>query len=169
MRRRWIREQVDVPVGERALNPCHHGHMATDLLTTWGVVLDLDGFGDGEDLGSTGRWFAQARDALLARCPHLAAFLRAEDAALRVTAEQVGPAAATGPGGVRVGVSVIEVRPSSFDMAVRIRPAGEDADPPVNGRCTMVVERRATRERVPIPLEVRDEFIAIQLAARELC
>ena len=39
----------------------------------------------------------------------------------------------------------------------------------MNGRCTMVVERRATRERVPIPLEVRDEFIAIQLAARELC
>ena len=142
--------------------------MATDLLTTWGVVLELDTVGDEESLGSTGRWFAQGRDALLARCPHLAAFLRAEHAALRVTAERVGPAA-PGPGRVRVGVSVVEVRPSSFDMAARIRPTGEDARPPVNGRCTMVVERRATRERVQIPREVRDEFIAIQLAARELC
>ena len=59
--------------------------------------------------------------------------------------------------------------PVVIDMAVRIRPAGEDAGPPANGRCTTVVERRATGERIPIPREIRDEFIAIQLAARELC
>jgi hypothetical protein len=59
--------------------------------------------------------------------------------------------------------------PVVIDMAVRIRPAGEDAGPPANGRCTTVVERRATGERIPVPREIRDEFIAIQLAARELC
>jgi len=68
---------------------------------------------------------------------------------------------------------VVEVRPSSFDMAGRIRPTGDgegegDAEP-VNLRRTMVVERTATGERLTIPREVRAEFIAIQLAGRDLC
>jgi acyl-CoA thioesterase FadM len=71
--------------------------------------------------------------------------------------------------GARVGVSIVEVRPSSFDLAVRIRGTGDDPGRPANGRCTIVVERRASGERVPIPRQVRDEFVAIQLAARELC
>jgi hypothetical protein len=54
-------------------------------------------------------------------------------------------------------------------MAVRIRPSGQDAGSPANGRCTETILRRTTAERIPIPREVRDEFIAIQLAARELC
>jgi acyl-CoA thioesterase FadM len=144
--------------------------MCADVLTTWGVVLELDGIVDEERLESASRWFAQGRDAFFKRCPRLAAFLRAEKALLQVTAEQVGPIApASCAGGLMVGVSVIEVRPSSFDMGVRIRPAGEDAGQPANGRCTMVIQRRATGERIPIPREIRDEFIATQLAARELC
>lgn len=87
-----------------------------------------------------------------------------------MTAEQVDPTArASRAGGLRVGVSVIEVRPSSFDMAVRLRPAGQDQGEPANGRCAAVIERRATGERIVIPREVRDEFIAIQLAVRALC
>jgi hypothetical protein len=54
-------------------------------------------------------------------------------------------------------------------MAVRIRGTGDDPGRPANGRCTIVVERRASGERVPIPRQVRDEFVAIQLAAREPC
>jgi hypothetical protein len=54
-------------------------------------------------------------------------------------------------------------------MAVRIRPSGQDAGSPANGRCTVTILRRTTAERIPIPREVRDEFVAIQLAARELC
>lgn len=143
--------------------------MATDPLTAWGVVLELDAIDDEGGPGSGSRWFEQGRAALFARCPHLAAFLRAENAALRVTAEQVAAHAAPGSRGARVGVSIVEVRPSSFDMAVRIRGTGDDPGRPANGRCTIVVERRATGERVPIPRQVRDEFVAIQLAARELC
>jgi acyl-CoA thioesterase FadM len=144
--------------------------MCADVLTAWGVVLELDGIVDEERLEPASRWFARGRDAFFMRCPRLAAFLRAEEAALRVTAEQVGPIApASCAGGLMVGVSVIEVRPSSFDMAVRIRPAGEYAGQPANGRCTMVIQRRATGERIPISREVRDEFVVIQLSARELC
>ena len=139
------------------------------MLTTWGVVLELPGIDD-EWPALAARWFAQGRGAYFERCPQLAAFLRAEEADLRVTAERVGPLAdASCPGGMRAGVSVVEVRRSSFDMAVRFRATGDGAGRPVNGRCTIVVERCATGERIPVPREVRDEFIAIQLAARELC
>ena len=45
----------------------------------------------------------------------------------------------------------------------------EDAGEPANGRCTVVIERRVTGERIIIMCEVRDEFSAIQRAARGLC
>jgi acyl-CoA thioesterase FadM len=146
--------------------------MAADVLTTWGVVLhvEVDGVASGERPEPAARWFAEARRAYFERCPRLEAFLHAEEAELRLTAEQVGQAA--GPscaGSLRIGVSVIEVRPSSFDMAVRVRTVGDEAGRLVDGRCTFVVERCATAERIPIPREVRDEFSALQLAARELC
>lgn len=66
-------------------------------------------------------------------------------------------------------MSVVEVRPTSFTMAIRLRPLGNTTCAPANGRCTVFIERRLTGERIPIPREVRDEFIAIQLAAREFC
>ena len=70
---------------------------------------------------------------------------------------------------VRVGVSVVEVRPSSFDLAIRIRPLGDGVGPPSHGRCTIVIVRCHTGERVPITRDARDEFIARQVAARDLC
>ena len=144
--------------------------MTGDVLTTWGVVLDLDRPGGREEDASAADWFAAGRRAYLDRCPRLASFLRVEDAELRPAAEQVDVVDATrGAGAIRLGVSVVEVRPSSFTMAVRIRAAGQDALRPANGRCTLVIQRRMTGERVPIPRDVRDEFVAIQLAARDLC
>jgi acyl-CoA thioesterase FadM len=144
--------------------------MAGDVLTTWGVVLDLGPAGGGERGTSAASVFAEGRRAYLDRCPRLASFLRAEDAELRPAAEHVdGIDDAAWTGGIRIGVSVVEVRPSSFTMALRVRPHGDDGDPPANGRCTLVIERRASGERVPIPREVRDEFVAIQLGARDLC
>jgi hypothetical protein len=32
-----------------------------------------------------------------------------------------------------------------------------------------MVRRRSTGERIPVPREVRDEFVAIQLSARQIC
>jgi acyl-CoA thioesterase FadM len=144
--------------------------MAADVLTTWGVVLDLDPAGGGERGTSAASVFAEGRRAYFDRCPRLASFLRAEDAELRPAAEHVdGIDDAAWTGGFRIGVSVVEVRPSSFTMALRIRRPGEGAGASANGRCTVVIERRVTGERIAIPPEVRDEFIAIQLGARDLC
>jgi acyl-CoA thioesterase FadM len=143
--------------------------MSGDVLTTWGVVLDVGWPGVGEELDAASRCFDAGRAAYFERCPGLAEYLRAEAAALRVTTEQVGPISAPEPEAqLRVGVSVIEVRPTSFEMAVRIRSAGETPVGPVNGRCSVVIERLATGERIAIPREVRAEFIAIQLEARGL-
>ena len=144
--------------------------MTGDVLTTWGIVLDRDPGTGGEGGTSAAALFAEGRRACFDRCPRLVSFLRAEDAQLRPAAEHfdvIDDAALTG--GITVAVSVVEVHPSSFTMAVRIRTAGEDAVRPANGRCTLVIERRMTGERVPIPREVRDEFVAIQLGAPELC
>ena len=140
------------------------------MLMTWGVVLDLEPTGGGVRPISSVDWFADGRRAYFERCPRLASFLRAEDAELRPVAEHLdGIDHAAWTGRTRIGVSVVEVRPSSFTMALRIRPSGDGAVPSANGRCTLVIERRVTGERIPIPRDVRDEFVAIQLDARDLC
>ena len=98
--------------------------MEGEVLTTWGVVLDVNGTDDAGHLESIGGWFAEARAAFFARCPRLAELLRSEDAILVVIAEDVGPIAFPTNAGALIGVSVVEIRRTSFDMAVRIRPAG---------------------------------------------
>jgi hypothetical protein len=143
------------------------------VLTSWGVVLDQDGILDGDPSDPAHAWLSCAREAYVARCPRLVAFLREEAAVLRTTAEQLDPlealAIAPGPSRVRIAASVVEVRRSSFDLAVRVRPVGDRAGEPADGRCTIVIELRASGERLAIPRGVRDEMVAIQLAARDLC
>jgi hypothetical protein len=150
--------------------------MSRDILTTWGLVLrwERQATADARSLITVEDVFADACAAYLDRCAVLAAFLRDEGAEVRVAAEPTGiatPGEIHEPDGALVGVSVVEVRPSSFDMAIRVRPAGDgDGDVvPVYLRRTLVVERRATGERLPIPRDVRDEFIALQLAGRDQC
>ena len=73
--------------------------------------------------------------------------------------------AATLTGSVSVGVSVTEVLPASFVMAVRIR--GEQ-DAIHDGRATVTIRADSgSGPALPIPRDVRDEFIALQLNARE--
>ena len=71
--------------------------------------------------------------------------------------------------GVHLAVSVVEVRPSSFDIAVQDRSGRRLTGRSIDGRWTLVLERASTGERLPVPREVRDELVAIQLAARDLC
>jgi hypothetical protein len=124
--------------------------MVADVLTTWGVVLELEGKAAEVDPDSTSRWLAESRDAYFMLCPRLAAFLQDEKAELQLTDEYVDPLDDTSStGGLKIGASVIEVRPSSFEMAIRVRRLGDDPAPPANGRCTLVVRRRSTGERIP--------------------
>jgi hypothetical protein len=111
--------------------------MSAEVLTTWGVVLELEGKIAELQPDSTSRWFAESRDAFFKLCPRLAAFLQAEKTELQLTDEHVEPLDNTsGTGGLKIGASVIEVRPSSFEMAVRIRPLSDHPAPPANGRST---------------------------------
>jgi acyl-CoA thioesterase FadM len=140
------------------------------MLTTWGVALDLEAtaLDAGDPVATAQAAFAAGRAAYLARCPVLAETLRGEAADLRVTTERIDPLPLPSDGTVRVAVSVTEVRSTSFEFATRIRVVATDhPDDPIDGRCTVVIERRATGERLEVPRAVRDEFVAIQLAARE--
>ncbi len=151
--------------------------MSTGVLTTWGVVLEIGSSvgGDGAiDEASLRRqaadWFEAGRRAYFDRCPRLLACLEAQDAVLTVSREWIEPLRSVPTGGpARIAVSVTEVRPSSFDVALRIRRRDDAAEAPVNGRCTVAIERRATGQLIPVPGDVRDELIAIQLGARALC
>jgi acyl-CoA thioesterase FadM len=143
--------------------------MPSDLLSTWGVVLERPA-GRAGPAGDPAAWFADGRSAYFERCPVPSDCLEREGCTLQVTVERLGPM----PGGLEaaaamIGVSVVEVRPSSFEMAVRIRALGTDDMRPVNGRCTVTIVRRRTGERIRIPSQVREEFVATQLAARDFC
>ena len=150
-------------------------------MTRWGVVFAMEAepasAGDVRSLITTGDVFACAQRAYLNRCAVLRAFLDAEAAEIRVVSGPPGSPGDAEPSfagtldanETLVGVSVVEVRPSSFDMTVKIRPKGEGEHKPVNLRRTLALERTATGERLPVPREVRDELIAIQLAARDIC
>ena len=146
-------------------------------MTRWGLVFHWErpSTVDVRSLITAEAIFARARDAYLDRCAVLGAFLGDAAAEIQVAADPPGTAAAPvvleaiDADAALVGVSVVELRPSSFDMAVRIRPAGDGEPAPVDLRRTLVVARTATGERLAIPREVRDELIAIQLAARDIC
>ena len=147
--------------------------MSGDILTHWGLVLQWErpATADVPTLITAEDVFADARTAYLDRCAVLTAYLRDQEAEVRTA---LGALRTAAPADVLtldealVGISVVEVGPSSFEMAVRIRPAGTGAHP-VDIRRTLVVARLATGERLPIPGAVRDEFIALQLAARDIC
>ena len=151
--------------------------MSGGVLTTWGVVLDVDADAAvaaeadarSTDAASPGHlaaaWFERGRRAFFDRCPRLASFLREEDGVLSTSAERIDPLPPGAPA-ARIAVSVIEVRQASFDMAFRARTWTDTQELPTNGRCTVAILRRASGEAIPLPRDIRDEFIAIQLGAR---
>ena len=145
--------------------------MSGDVLTRWGLVLHLpEEARDAPSVITIEDAFARGWDAYLERCEALTAFLDEATAAVRVVSGRTAasPAGDLLEAGAQIAVSVVEVRPSSFVIAVRIRPAGDPDGGPIDGRWTLVLERTITGERLPVPREVRDELIAIQLGARDL-
>lgn len=156
----------------RARTSAYDSRVSGEVVTTWGVVLDLDEDAADPTLEAmplrqqAACWFEAARRAYFDRCPRLTTLLGEQEARLAVSAEQIGHLP-SGPyrGGVTVAVSVTEVRASSFDMALRIRLTADHDAPPASGRCTVALVRDADGAVIPIPREVRDEFIALQLGA----
>jgi acyl-CoA thioesterase FadM len=128
--------------------------------------------GDVDDTGAVrdeciGRWVAAAVSAYVDGCPRLQE-LAAEDTSELTQTPVVAPAgAAIGrPASVYVTAGATELHPTSFTVAVRIRPMNGDHDEPANATCVVRVNDMETGEARPLDDDIRDELIAIQHAAR---
>jgi acyl-CoA thioesterase FadM len=127
---------------------------------------DLDAGGAVRD-DSVARWVAAARSAYLDRCAALRRRQQATGLELQVESASLPPGASLGrrPAAVAVSAGVREVWPSSFAIAVRLRPDGGDRDVAVNGSVVMRLVDPASGEPRELGDEVRDELIALEHAA----
>jgi len=112
-------------------------------------------------------WVEAAVSAYVDGCP-LVQELAAEDGAeLTQTPAAVPAGALIGrPASVLVTAGATELHPTSFTVAVRIRPIGGDHDDPANATSVVRVNSVETGEPRPLGNDIRDELIAIQHAAR---
>jgi acyl-CoA thioesterase FadM len=117
---------------------------------------------------SVARWAAAARSAYLDRCAALRRRQEEPGRELQVQSASLPPGASLGrrPSAVAVSVGVREVWPSSFAIAVRLRPDGGDREVAVNGGVVMRLVDPATGEPRELGDEVRDELIALEHAAQ---
>jgi hypothetical protein len=67
---------------------------------------------------------------------------------------------------VLVTATATEVFPTSFVVAVRVRPVGGDDDHPLDLSYSIQLEDPTTGDAQPLGTEVRDELIALALSAR---
>lgn len=67
---------------------------------------------------------------------------------------------------VLVTATATEVFPTSFEVAVRVRPVGGEDDHPLDVTCAVQLEDPATGDAQPLGDEIRDELIALAHAAR---
>jgi hypothetical protein len=72
------------------------------------------------------------------------------------------------PGSVLVALSVPEIRPSTFDVALRVRRLGEVSASTVDAiYVTRVADRHGALQ--PVPRWLRDELIEVEHTAAEFC
>jgi acyl-CoA thioesterase FadM len=130
--------------------------VTADDLAADGVVRDE----------SVARWVAGARSAYLRRCAVLRQVGEESGLELQDRVADLPPGAALGrPAAVVVTAGVREVWPSSFAMAVRLRPVGGDRDLAVNATCILRLVDPTTGEPRELGAEVRDELIALEHSA----
>jgi acyl-CoA thioesterase FadM len=142
------------------------------FLSRWPVLQehqvtpgDLDDGGVVADR-SVARWVDGARAAYLDRCAALRRRQRQAGLELEVQSATLPPGAALGrPATVLVTAGVREVWPSSFAVAVRLRPVGGDRDTAVNATCVLRLVDPAAGEPRELGDEVRGELIALEHAA----
>ena len=148
----------------------------TEILTRWAVARETDVAP--EDLGQDGwpirgaleRWFGEARRDYLDRCAALSGHLRGEGVRLEESIERLDAMGSLSAGAlVLVAVSVTELRPRSFDMALRIRGLGDDGSVAGIGSCRLALLDTASGSRITLPEAVRREILALESAAQHYC
>ena len=126
---------------------------------------DLDDGGVVRD-DSVARWVDAAHAAYLERCAALQREVERSGVRARARIAHQPPGASLGRAtSVVVSAGATEIRPSSFAIAVRLRPLGGDRDVAVNAACLVHLEDPATGQPYEIGDEIRDELIAMEHAA----
>jgi acyl-CoA thioesterase FadM len=146
--------------------------MTSAFVSRWPVLqehrvtaadLDADGVVRDERVA---QWVAAARSAYLRRCVALRRVQEGSGLELQDRVAPLPPGAALGrPAAVVVTAGVREVWPSSFAIAVRLRPVDGDRDGAVDVSCIVRLVDPTTGEPRELGTEVRDELIALEHAA----
>jgi acyl-CoA thioesterase FadM len=145
--------------------------MTSAFVSRWPVLQehpvtagDLDAAGVVRD-ERVAQWVAAARSAYRRRCAALR-MRQASGLELHDRVAPLPPGAALGrPAAVVVTTGVREVWPSSFALAVRLRPVDGDRDRAVDVGCIVRLVDPSTGEPRELGAEVRDELIALEHAA----
>jgi acyl-CoA thioesterase FadM len=146
-----------------------------DVVTRWPVVREESV--RPEDLDPSGRltratlerWVDDALAEYLGRCPRLRAEL--DGGARRLRRSEAAfdrPQSSTAGSGVLLALGVCEIRPSSIDVAVRIRALASDDPSVANGRVVLVLVD-GTGTTVSLPAFIEPEIIAVEAAASRYC
>jgi acyl-CoA thioesterase FadM len=146
--------------------------MSSAFVSRWPVLQehrvtagDLDAGGVVRD-ERVAQWVAAARSAYLRHCAALHEVREASGLELQDRVAPLPPGAALGrPAAVVVSAGVREVWPSSFAIAVRLRPVDGDRDRAVDVTCIVRLVDPTTGEPRELAAEVRDELIALEHAA----
>lgn len=141
--------------------------------TTWSVRLDLPvGAGDLASDGSIGDdavwgWVDRAVHAYLEQCRILQATRARDRLEVRVdAAPPERPARLAAAPHVLVTATATEVFPTSFVVAVRVRPVGGGDDHPLDVSRSVELLDPETAQPRELGVEIRDELIALAHAAR---
>lgn len=143
------------------------------FITKWAVRQDQAVGGDDLDAAGTvldgvlERWVAAACSAYLERCPVLQGKRERDGLELRQRAHDLPAGSRLGrPERVVVTARATEFRPSSFVVAVRLRPLGGERDVAMDIWCEVRLEDPLTGEPRELDAAVRDELLSIEHAAR---
>jgi acyl-CoA thioesterase FadM len=115
------------------------------------------------------RWLAETRSAYLERCVVFRGFQEGSGLELRAHLHDApAPKRFGRPTAVIVGAGATEIRPTSFTIAFRLRPADGDGDDAINAACEVSLEDPATGEARELGTDIRDELIALEHAASHI-
>jgi hypothetical protein len=140
--------------------------------TTWSVRQDHPVTAD--DLTPDGaisddairEWIARALAAYLEQCPVLEQH-RARSGLQVTTTESRSAETRLAPAPeMMVTATATEIFPTSFVVAVRVRPIAGNDDQPLDVTCSVQLEDPTTGAAQPLGEDIRDELIALAHAAR---
>ena len=127
---------------------------------------DLDSNGDVSD-AAIERWISHACTTYFEQCQVLERTRAADGLELRLEARATATARRLEPSpAVLVSIGTTEIFPTSFVVALRLRPIHGDRDDPMDVTRVVRLVDPVTGEPHAITDEIRDELIALEHAAR---